>query len=107
MTNTMTGAEWLASKDPHAMGKAVLKRKRTSNRVLRLYVAAFWSWQSHRLKTPEQQDRLRQRAALVGEWAETGVEPQQAADDRIFVGFNVSATAAFNSTVRAPGQWGN
>jgi hypothetical protein len=107
MTNTMTGAEWLASKNPHAMGKAALKRKRASTRVLRLYVAAFWSWQSHRLKTPEQQDRLRQRAALVAGWAETDVEPQQAADDRIFVGFNISAPAAFNATVRAPGQWGN
>jgi hypothetical protein len=105
MTNTMTEAEWLASKDPHAMGKAVQARKRASNRVLRLYIAAFWSRQSQRLQTPEGQDRLRRRAALVEEWAETGVEPREVRDDRVFVGFKTSAKAAFRATVRGPSQW--
>ncbi|MBN9120632.1 MAG: hypothetical protein J0I06_16015 [Planctomycetes bacterium] len=101
----MTEAKWFASTDPAALGAAVMRRKRASARVLRLYVAAFWSWQSHRLKTARDRAQLRRRAALVEEWAETGVEPPQANAERIFVGLGASAKEAFRSTVRAPKQW--
>jgi hypothetical protein len=101
----MTEAEWLASKDPAAMGQAVSRRKRASARVLRLYVAAFWAWQSGRLKTAAERNRLRDRAAAVAEWAETGTEPKPARTERAFVGYNASAAQGFLTTVRAPRQW--
>ena len=101
----MTEAEWLTSTDPAAMGAAVLRRKRASARVLRLYMAAFWAWQSHRLKRPADRKRLQRRAATVEEWAETGVEPQEARDERVFVGYFKAVKEGFTRTVRAPGGW--
>lgn len=104
----MTEAEWLASKDPAELGEFVSRRRRASARVLRLYMAAFWGWQAHRLGTPEERELLRARAAAVGEWAETGRRP--AASDATgitLVFFNRSAAAGFLSTVRAPAGWGN
>ena len=103
----MTEAEWLVSKDPDAMGAVVLPRKRASARVMRLYVAAFWGWQSRRLKKSADRERLQRRAAAVGEWAETNTEPQAARAERVFVGFLASARDGFQRTYRAPGQWGS
>lgn len=103
----MTESKWLTSTDPSEMGAVVTEGNRATDRVLRLYVAAFWHWQSFRLKKKADQDRLRRRAAVVGEWAESGVEPKVATEDGSFVGFNASAQAGFRSTVRAPGQWRN
>jgi hypothetical protein len=103
----MTEKEWLASTDPAAMGEFIIKRKRATARVLRLYIAAFWHWQSYRLKKPADQKRLRRRAATVEKWAESGIEPQVARDERIFVGYKEAAKEGFLCTVRAPGQWGN
>ncbi len=102
----MTEKEWLSSKDPAEMGAAVTERERATDRVLRLYVAAFWSWQSHRLKAPSEQKKLRRRAAIVEEWADSAAEPKEARKSRIFVGFNEEAKEGFLRTVRAPGQWG-
>jgi hypothetical protein len=101
----MTEAEWLASTDPAAMGAAVLRKRRTTPRVLRLYMAAFWSWQSHRLTTPDEQEKLKQRAAWVEEWADTGVPPEEAAERNTFVFYNTDARQGFLSTVRAPDGW--
>jgi hypothetical protein len=103
----MTEAEWLASNDPAAMGAALTRRKRASPRVLRLYTAAFWSWQAHRLNTTAVRNLLRQRAAWVEEWADTGVEPQDASEHPKFVGYNRNPKVGFLTTVRAPRQWGS
>ncbi len=101
----MTEAEWLESNDPAAMGAAITKRRRGSARVLRLFVAAFWHWQSFRLKGAAEQKRLRNRAALVAQWAESGTEPEGTETGYAFVGFNRRPRQAFLTTVRAPGQW--
>lgn len=98
----MTEAEWLVSKDPAEMGAAITKRRRGSARVLRLYVAAFWHWQSFRLKAAADQTRLRDRAALTAQWAESGTEPAGTETGYAFVGFNRNARQAFTATVRAP-----
>jgi hypothetical protein len=103
----MTEAEWLASGDPAAMADVVLGRPRASPRVLRLYTAAFWAWQSHRLEIPEDRARLLGRAALVGEWAETGAAPPEVADRHLFIGFDPDPKNAFRSTAGAPGGWKN
>jgi len=102
----MTEAEWLASEDPALMGEAVLKKPRATACVLRLHMAAFWDWQSHRLETAEAREKLKKRAALVAEWAETG-KPTGEATDRYTtcVFFNRSASDGFLSTVRAPAGW--
>jgi hypothetical protein len=101
----MTEAEWLASTDPAQMGVAVTRRKRASARVLRLYMAAFWSWQAPRLTTDDERNRLAQRAEWVEEWADSGVPPLEAAERISFVFYNADARAGFLSTVRAPGGW--
>jgi hypothetical protein len=101
----MTEVEWLASNDPAAMGAAVSARTRGSPRVLRLYIAAFWHWQSYRLRGATEKLRLRARAAIVGEWAESGARPDGADTVSNFVGFNANARQAFRATVRAPGNW--
>jgi hypothetical protein len=105
----MTEKEWFASDDPAAMGTFLAERKdypRASARVLRLYVAAFWRWQSDRLKTPQQQKLLKKRAGAVEAWADSGAKPKEAKGAQLFVGFNDEAKEGFLRTVRAPGQWG-
>jgi hypothetical protein len=101
----MTEAEWFAATDPAVMGEAVVRKRRTSPRVLRLYMAAFWSWQSHRLKTTEEREQLRQRAAWVEEWADTGILPTEAEERNSFVFYNFNTRLGFLSTVRAPAGW--
>lgn len=102
----MTEDEWFASNDPAALGEFVYRKKRASARVLRLYMAAFWGWQAHRLDTARERERLRERAARVGEWAETGVQPlQAAAREGTLVFYNRSPREGFLSTVRAPAKW--
>ncbi len=102
----MTEAEWLASEDPAVMGEAVLKKKRATARVLRLYLAAFWDWQSHRLETDEGRKQLKKRAAVVAQWAETGKPTGEATEKYTsLVFFNFSARDGFLSTVRAPAGW--
>jgi hypothetical protein len=105
MSTTMTEEEWLASTDPAAMGEAVLRKRRTTPRVLRLYMTAFWSWQAPRLETQEERDKLKQRAAWVEEWADTGVTPAEVNERGTFVFYNPNARMGFTSTVRAPGGW--
>jgi hypothetical protein len=102
----MTEAEWLASDDPAEMGAFVRRKRRASARVLRLYLAAFWGWQAHRLGTPDERELLRRRAALVAAWAETGERPAEATAPGVtLVFFNRSAGDGFLSTVRAPSGW--
>jgi hypothetical protein len=100
----MTEAEWLASGDPVAMGAVLARRKRASTRVLRLAMAAFWSWQAHRLKAAEQ-NLLRQRAAWVEEWADTGTAPAESNERPTFVFYNRDPKAGFLSTISAPRNW--
>jgi hypothetical protein len=103
----MTEAEWLASGNPAAMGAALARRKRASERVLRLAMAAFWSWQAHRLKAAADRDLLRQRAAWVEDWADTGAAPAEMRERTTFVFYNRDVKAGFLSTVSAPRQWTN
>ena len=102
----MTEAEWLASDDPAEMGAFVSRKRRANARVLRLYLAAFWGWQAHRLATPDERELLRRRAAVVALWAETGRRPAEATAPGVnLVFFNRSAKDGFLSTVRAPSGW--
>ncbi|AMV23517.1 hypothetical protein VT84_03845 [Gemmata sp. SH-PL17] len=101
----MTEAEWLKSKDPAVMGEFVRAKRRASARVLRLYMAAFWNWQSHRLETDAQCELLRSRAARVEEWADSGVYPADAARGFALVFFNHRVREGFMSTLRAPAGW--
>ncbi len=71
----MTEAEWLASTDPEAMGKVVLRRKRGTVRVLRLTVAAFWGWYADRLCPKNDRAEMREAVGVLEEWAEVGHEP--------------------------------
>ena len=68
-------------------------------------MAAFWSWQSHRLLTPDERDKLKQRAAWVEQWADSGVPPEEASESHTFVFYNTNARKGFMSTVRAPNGW--
>ncbi len=101
----MTEAEWLKSKDAAAMGEVVRMKKRASARVLRLYMAAFWSWQAHRLGTEEERELLRVRAARVEEWADSGVPPPDATPRVNLVFYNRRPKDGFKSTVTAPAGW--
>ena len=104
----MTEAEWLACADPVAMVAFARRRPRATARVWRLFLAAFWGWQSKRLPDREQQDRLRQRVELIEQWAETGRKPAgvTVTDQTNVVFFSRSAAQAAASTAVAPGPWG-
>jgi hypothetical protein len=102
----MTEDEWFASVDPAALGEVVCRKKRASARVLRLYMASFWHWQSDRLSTPEERELLRDRAALVEQWAETGTRSAATHVSGVFLVFyDSSPREGFRSTVRAPSGW--
>ena len=101
----MSEAKWLAHTDPVRMVQFVLNHPRASPRVLRLYMAAFWTWQAGRLQTLPEQNRLRKRAALAEKWAETGKRPR-AARNSSAVFLDEDAYAAALKTARAPTTWG-
>ncbi len=101
----MTEAEWLKSKDPALMGEVVRAKRRASARVLRLYMAAFWSWQANRLGTDVERELLHVRAAHVESWADSGVIPVEATHGVNLVFFNRRPGEGFMSTVRAPAGW--
>jgi hypothetical protein len=104
----ITEAEWLAHNDPVAMIQFVTNHPRASPRVLRLYMAAFWTWQAPRLQTLPEQKQLRKRAALVEKWGETGKRPRGVTrpenGSTVFL-YDDANTAAFE-TARAPTYWG-
>lgn len=103
----MTEEEWLSSADPVAMGEGanLLRRKRATNRVLRLYMAAFWGWQADQLARKAERDRLRDGVAKLEAWAETGREPKNRSG-RNLVFFVYDPKFAFQRTLAAPGSWG-
>jgi hypothetical protein len=103
----MTEEEWLSSADPVAMGAGanLLRRKRATDRVLRLSMAAFWGWQAGRLARELDRDRLRDGVAKLEAWAETGREPAKRAG-RNLIFFVYDARLAFQRTLAAPGSWG-
>jgi hypothetical protein len=99
----VTEAEWLTSEKPIAMGDFAATTARASDRVCRLYVAAFWGWQLLRLPAATRAD-LARRVAVEEHWAEAGQPPKGArrsrSDSSIFL--NRDARRALHETVRAP-----
>jgi hypothetical protein len=72
----MTEAEWLACGDPEELFAQAERTHRTSQRVFRLFCAAFWRWQETRLKGLTVAEVLRERVDKLEQWAETGVSPK-------------------------------
>jgi len=104
----MTEVEWLSCTDPREMWDIVAKCPRASDRTFRLYVAAFWGWQAHRLR-PEQQADLQKRVASMDHWAEMGKLPKGVRKSRSenVIFFGRSAQQAARITIYAPGGWGS
>jgi len=104
----MTEEEWLAQTNPLPMVEFVRNHARATPRVVRLYLAVFWDWQSMRLLTPPEQQRLKKRAAMVERWAEKDKPPRglRSAQNSNVVFFNEDAGTAFFETARAPTYWG-
>ena len=100
----MTEAEWLKSKDPIAMGKAVARRKRASARVLRMCCVLFWSWQANRLRSKNDQTALRNAVAILEQWAETGTEPTNLRQ-LVHIFFTKRPSTAFLRTLNTPVGW--
>ena len=102
----MTEVEWLTSNDPKAMGKALEGRERASDRVLRLWMASFWLWQSDWLKKAPQRKQLKKRSVLVEEWAETGVKPKKVADEpSTYIFYDEEPFKGFTTTLRILTGW--
>src|SRR5262249_12476998 len=57
--------------DPVPMVEFVRDHPRASPRVWRMFLAAFWGWQSHRLPDPKDGEELRRRAERTEAWGET------------------------------------
>jgi hypothetical protein len=103
----MTEAEWLACEDPEPMAKAAVECPRTSDRICRLYLAAFWGWQALRL-TAKQQPALLKRVAATEHWAETGKLPKRfrVSDSTNVVFFSPNPRPAVTRTAHALSSWG-
>jgi hypothetical protein len=105
----MTEDEWRTSKDPVPMSHVALTSTRATERVLRLYLAAFWGWQSHRLRTAAARERLAHRVTLIQRWAAEGTAPPEATDDYAssrVVFFDPDAKRSVEQTASAPSGWG-
>jgi hypothetical protein len=102
----MTEAEWMAAADPVAMGANLTRRRRATDRVLRLYMAAFWGWQAEQLPREADRDRLRAGVAALEEWVETGVEPAPNSGYSRLIFFSYATRQAFRRTLSAPVGWG-
>jgi hypothetical protein len=104
----MTEAEWLAGRVTGPMALVALATPRASDRVCRLFVAAFWSWQA--AQKPDARADLRARAAAVEVWAETGrlPAPYRRSRSRDVVFFNSDARRMVEVTTGAPEHvsWG-
>jgi len=104
----LTDADWLKSEDPKALAKVAIDSSRATDRVMRLFVAAFWGWQAESLHAVEAREGLRSRAAMIEEWGESGVAPNTESDYNAMsvVGQTSDARWAVKTTARAPGTWG-
>ena len=105
----MTEDEWWTSFDPKAMAAVAVASPRATERVLRLYLAAFWAWQAPRLRQTGGRTELAARAVLIERWAEDGAAPPEALETynatRV-VFFGPDAKEAVTSTAGAPNGWG-
>jgi hypothetical protein len=95
----MTEQEWLSSTD---LGRLLdrlcrSKRRRPSDRRLRLFAAGFWRWQTRNLE-PEAAGRLLRAVALAEEWAESGSRPEGMSPFRSFVVAQARASTAAKDT---------
>jgi hypothetical protein len=104
----MTEAEWPACDDPRAMFDRVSKVRRFTPRRYRLFTAAFWHWQSYRLRAKREQDRLRKCAELLAVWADTGTPPEGVRPGKSHRGFfGKQARSDARSAAISPYEWGN
>ncbi|VTU00019.1 Uncharacterized protein (Fragment) OS=uncultured bacterium PE=4 SV=1 [Gemmataceae bacterium] len=105
----MTEDEWWESFDPKAMAALAVASPRATERVLRLYLAAFWAWQAPRLRQTGGRAELAARAALIERWGDDGTAPSEAleiyAATRV-VFFGPDAKEAVTATAGAPAGWG-
>jgi hypothetical protein len=104
----MTEAEWLACEDAEQLFALVDQTRRTSQRVFRLFCAAFWGWHARHCPTSPltpaaNRKALLERVAQLELWAETGVPPARL--DRAFAGGNPRARIEALRTVGLARQW--
>ena len=102
----MTEEEWLTGARAEAMANVALQSPRASDRTCRLFVAAFWGWQSLRLPGERGAD-LRARVGAMEHWAETGKLPKgvRASRSEHVIFFNRNAGRALTMTVHSPTFW--
>ena len=101
-------AEWLSATDPRRLLELGRKTPRASHRVLRLFAAAFWQWQSHQLPTAKAQQRVRECAGLLEGWAETGTMPAGVRPQKSHDGFfDARAGQTAKAIVTSPYGWGD
>jgi hypothetical protein len=90
------------------MFERVSKVRRFTPRRYRLFTAAFWHWQSHRLHTEKRQARLRKCAELLAVWADTGIPPEGVGPRESPRGFfSQQARSGARSVVISPYDWGD
>src|SRR5262245_32187846 len=104
----MTEAEWLACEDAEKLFALVDHTRRTSQRVFRLFCAAFWGWHARHCPTTPlmpaaNREPLVERVAQLELWADTGVPPHRL--DRAFGHMNPRARVAARGTVALARQW--
>ena len=104
----MTEAEWLACDKPIFLWEHAKNVPRWTPRTLRLFVSAFWGWQSQRLKG-NYRTVCERNAKAFEKWAETGklAHRHRSGQSEHIIFFNESAQLAAAATVRGPTrQWG-
>jgi len=75
---------------------------------MRLFLSAFWMWQSNRLTTRAERAELASLAGLLEPWAESGVasdEAQRVYAEKRSVFLNPNIRVAVADTARGPGGW--
>jgi hypothetical protein len=104
----MTEAQWLACEDPEALLARAEQNGRTSQRVFRLFCAAFWGWherhwKDNRVMGAANRELLRERVEKLEQWVETGVPPKFLERNVSF--FNARARVAASDTARLGREW--
>jgi hypothetical protein len=104
----MTEEEWLTCADADALFAQVNRTRRTSQRVFRLFCAAFWRWHANHCPTmpampSANRAALRKHVDQLELWAETGVPPKPLDRSKGF--FEPRARVAAQGTVQLARQW--
>ncbi len=98
----MTEDKWLACKDRRKMVKHLKRRARGTDRVWRLFMAAFWIGNVPLLDLKRDRTTLVKRVTMLEVWAETGAHPKRLPKHRppaVFLNSDVWEAVA--ETIRA------